>query len=570
MKQLINLKVKHKIVGLLVLVLLLMSLVGSSGFINITTINNNANTLYNEKMQPLELTHKLITNHVLIGSNQLELMLTNNPTIRQKINSNTLIIAQNNLELMKEIDLIGLPEELEEKYTFFKELVQDSEEEFNLLLPLLEDDLIEEAYSQYDIHLKPIRDYIISTLTEMNTILQNESQELNDSNQKVATSSKLNTFIIFVAAVLICGLGGLIISKSITRPLSDISTLMVKAQSGDLSVYGHYQSKDEIGVLTSKFNEMITGLRSVITSIKMNADLLSTNSQQLLINAQQTSEANEQITIEIQEVTEGSDIQLNTSQECVSSMEEVSVGIQRVATSAAQVSDISQSATQEAHAGTIKIQQVSQQMDSILQTSHESALVIKQLEQQSNDIGNIVNIIKNIASQINLLALNASIEAARAGIHGRGFAVVANEVRQLAEQTHHSSTNISSIIEDIQIQTKLAVSFMDKENKEVQLGITEMDKAKESFQRIAESVHEVSKQLEDVSAASQQISANAEEITASLYQMEHISASNHTRTQNVAAASEEQLATMKDVHVAANTLSDMARELQDQSSKFTI
>lgn len=569
-KKLVNLKVSSKISGLLILAVLLLSLIGILSFSNISKVNNNANLLYSGKMKPIDLTHQLITNQVLIGTNQLELLVTNNSKVRQNINDDSAIITENSLVLMKELGSIELPTEAEENYNTFKDLIVKSDEEFRVMSTLLEKDKIEEAYSNFDVYLKPLRDQIIETLTEMNTILQNESLALNDSNQKVATTSKINTIIIFLAAIFICGIGSLLISRSITRPLSEISTLMGKAQAGDLSVQGHYQSKDEIGVLTSTFNEMIIGLRSVITSISKNADLLSTNSQQLLFNAQQTSEANEQITIEIQEVTQGSDIQLMASQECVSSMEEVSVGIQSVANSASQVSDISQFATKEAHEGTIKIHQVSQQMDSILQTSQESTLVIKQLEQQSNDIGNIVNIIKNIASQINLLALNASIEAARAGEHGRGFAVVANEVRHLAEQTHQSSTQISSIIADIQVQTKLAVNIMDKENKEVQLGITGMDQAKESFQKIAESVLEVSKQLENVSAASQQISANVEEISSSLHQMENISTSNHARTQNVSAASEEQLATMKDVHEAANTLSDMARELQEQSSKFTI
>ncbi|MEC0090342.1 methyl-accepting chemotaxis protein [Paenibacillus macquariensis] len=568
MKKLIHLKVSSKILGLLVLALLLLCLIGFLAFSNISKINNNANLLYNEKMQPIDLTHQLITNHVLIGSNQLELMLTNNSTVRQKINSNSDIIIENNLALMSELERIGLTSELEEKYTFFKELIHQSDEEFKIMLTLLENDKIQEALAQYDVYLKPLRDQIISTLTEINTMTQIDSLALNESNQKVANTSKRNTIFIFLAALFMCSIGGFIISRSITRPLSDISSLMVKAQAGDLSVQGLYQSKDEIGVLTSKFNEMIIGLRGVMTNISMNADLLSASSQQLLTNAQQSSEANEQITLEIQEITEGSDIQLSTSQECVTAMEEVSLGIQRVAKSASQVSDISQFATQKAHEGSIKIQHVSQQMDSILQTSQESTMVIKQLEQQSSEIGNIVSMIKDISGQINLLALNASIEAARAGEHGRGFAVVASEVRKLAEQSNRSSGQISSIIVDIQASTNRAVTIMEKESKEVHVGLLGMGEAKESFHSIVNSVNEVSQQLEEVSAASQQISASAEEVMASLHQMQQISNNNYDRTQNVAAASEEQLATMNDVNSAVHTLSDMAQELQEQSSKF--
>ncbi|BCJ86548.1 hypothetical protein skT53_15330 [Effusibacillus dendaii] len=210
------------------------------------------------------------------------------------------------------------------------------------------------------------------------------------------------------------------------------------------------------------------------------------------------------------------------------------------------------------------------QMNSIQNTVSGLAKVITGLGERSQEIGQIVEAITSIASQTNLLALNAAIEAARAGEHGRGFAVVADEVRKLAEQSSISAQQISELIATIQEETNKAVESMERGTKEVSEGITAVNLAGESFEQIGHSITDVSSQMQEVSAASKQMSTNSQQVIKSIDTISEITESTAAGAQNVSAASEEQLATMEEITASANALAQMAEELQKIVMKFKV
>ncbi|MBY0009673.1 methyl-accepting chemotaxis protein [Paenibacillus typhae] len=572
MRFLVNQKVSVKITGLVGLSIVFMMLVGFTGYHYLSKINANAKQMYHQYMVPNELISGIIMGNAQINTLQLQLMIPSNQTAaRQKeINDSIAAIITGNIAAQKEIESIGMPEDVKQLYNSFKELIPVSNEARDLMLGRLEANQPAEAYTLFETELTPVRTEIMNILESIKELNQNAAAELNSSNKKDASSSMLELILLLAASLLVCGTVSLLLSRMITRPLNNLKSLMHDAQNGDLSVKGSYSSKDEIGVLTAGFNEMIAGLQGIISKIGDHSQMLSISSEELLASSIQTAEASSHIAEEIQAVADGSATQLSSSRECSRAMDEVSTGIQKVAESVTDISGVTSYTTEQAVHGGAKITTVSVQLDTILSTSQASAAVIRKLHNDSQEIGAIVDLIRGIAQQTNLLALNASIEAARAGEHGRGFAVVAQEVRKLAEQSNQSSEQIASILSEVQTLTEEAASMMDKEGSEIRLGLAGMHEAKETFEQIVSFIQEVNLQLEDVSAAAQQISASSEEVSASLIVTEEIADSSFNKTQNVAAASEQQTATMKDVEGAVKSLSEMAEELQELSARFKI
>ena len=240
----------------------------------------------------------------------------------------------------------------------------------------------------------------------------------------------------------------------------------------------------------------------------------------------------------------------------------MALGIRNIADTSAAVTESSRMTAQEAEQGNESVHRVINQMELVSVSVHYSASVVKQLGNRSNNIGQIVNMIKEVANQTNLLALNASIEAARAGEHGKGFAVVAGEIRKLAEQSKESASQITNLVQEIQGDTKLAIEAMKDGTKEVESGMHIVYEVREAFNRILNAAQQTADQIQAVSLDSIQISSSSEMISTSIEEMAYLSRDAAANTQNVATASEEQFLLMEGIASAAASLTDMAEQLQ--------
>ena len=194
--------------------------------------------------------------------------------------------------------------------------------------------------------------------------------------------------------------------------------------------------------------------------------------------------------------------------------------------------------------------------------------MIQSLHKRSKEVSSILDVITGIANQTNLLALNAAIEAARAGEHGKGFAVVADEVRKLAEQSQQSAKEILTIIQGIEHDTESSVHIMSRVTDDVQAGVKVSNEAIEKFNQILQSTKEITPQMEEVSAIAQQISAAVQEVSATANELAIIAQANAATSEEVAAATEEQLASMEEISSSARALSAMAEELREILSHF--
>ncbi|MCM3737979.1 methyl-accepting chemotaxis protein [Bacillus cytotoxicus] len=379
-----------------------------------------------------------------------------------------------------------------------------------------------------------------------------------------------NTLIVTVIALLIGGVIIYFITLSITKPLKQLVISSNKISEGDLTETIEVRSNDEIGQLGKGFNEMTGSLRELISRINSSAGHVAASSEELTATMRQAGEATEQITMVIDQVSNGAVTQTKGVEQGAILLQEVTEGIQRVADTSSSIATSSAYTRQKAESGNKLVAQTVNQMQSIHHSVTESDAIIQLLDNKSKQIGDILEVIQNIADQTNLLALNAAIEAARAGEHGRGFAIVADEVRKLAEQSSASSNEIGKLITEIQEDMSKTVSSMNHVNTEVQSGLIVANETKQSFTEILQSTSEIAKQIDSLVQTAKQMSKGADEVSVSVGEIAVTANSNASSIQSIAASAEEQLASVEEISAATGTLSQMAEELQVLIERFKV
>ena len=376
--------------------------------------------------------------------------------------------------------------------------------------------------------------------------------------------------VVLAVALLYGGIQSFLVIRSIVRPLRTVNEAAHRVSEGKLTETIDAHSNDEFGELAESFNHMSDSLRMVLREVQDQSEHLASASRQLTEGANQTSHATEQITEVIQEVTADSEKQVERIERASGTVIDMSNRASSIATQARSVTASASEAVDMAEEGNKVLQKAVRQMHSVNETMQNLEHVIKNLGKRSDEIGKIIEVITAISRQTNLLALNAAIEAARAGEHGRGFAVVADEVRILAEQSAQSAAQIAGLIGTIQQETDIAVQSMTASSKEVAAGMEVVDTAGQLFETIRGSVSGAASQFQDVAVAVEQMAAHTGEIVRVFEGMEQLTSETASGMQTVFASTEEQLAFMQEISASASSLSQMAVELQGLLRKFEI
>jgi len=365
------------------------------------------------------------------------------------------------------------------------------------------------------------------------------------SYAKAVSVYERQRIMIFIAGALafILGLAGAIflIRNFVTR-LNRVAGAMGRIADGDISTQIRIYARDEIGDLGHAINRMLSSLNAMVASIKSTADQVASAATQLYATSDQIATGAEEVAAQAGTVATASEEMTCTSSE--------------IAKNCLLAVESSKLAGDSATSGFTVVQETVEEMNRIAERVKDSAQTVESLGARSDQIGEIVGTIEDIADQTNLLALNAAIEAARAGEQGRGFAVVADEVRALAERTTRATKEIGAMIKAIQSETRGAVSSMEEGVQAVEKGTADAARSGRALQEILEQANSVTMQINQIATATEQQTATTNEITNNIQQITDV-------VHETAKGSQESAA-------AANQLSQFAVELQQLVDNFKL
>jgi len=407
----------------------------------------------------------------------------------------------------------------------------------------------------------------------LDTLLQNQ-QSLNTQYATEITnafnSGRDISLILLVLTIVFAVAGSLYVSFAI-RPIRVLMTYLTRVSENDLAFSDvPVRGKDEFGILARIVERMVQNLKTILQDVQKNAEQVAASSEQLTASSEETSHAAQNIALSVQEMSEGTDRQFESASRAQEATDQVFAGIQQIGVIAGDVSSASNEATKLAQNGKSTVREALQQMNRIRETVEKLSISVNSLGDRSREIGDITGAITAIATQTNLLSLNAAIEAARAGEHGKGFAVVAAEVRNLAEQSSTSAQRIADLISGIQSDMTGTIEETRVAQRVVMDGVAQIEATDQVFSTIVEKVESVSTQITGVTATVEAVTIGSREMAASVKSVKDVTMSTSGNVQNVAASTEEQLAAMQEIAASATSLSHMAVNLHTLVEEFKL
>ncbi|WAM36656.1 methyl-accepting chemotaxis protein [Caldicellulosiruptor acetigenus] len=390
---------------------------------------------------------------------------------------------------------------------------------------------------------------------------------ISDINSKTV---KLQIFIIMISLIFgILGIvSGLIVTLKITKNVKILLESMSKAANGNLTMTTNISSNDEIGMLSDGFNSMVQQLKELITKIKQLSEKVNKSISLIASVATETTAASHEVTKAVSEIAEGASQQANEATAISQQMAEFTKEISVMVNDFKSMNQFSENVLIQTNKGFSAIEMLHQVARKSQETTKNMIFHVRELIGWTEKIGKIMNLLSSISEQTKLLALNASIEAAKAGEVGRGFSVVATEIRKLAQQSRESTKDVEDIIKNILSKAK----FSDKVAADVEnlIGLQEnaLDNVQLSFDAMKNAISELYENLRKSLNVLEDIDYKKDRIFNSVESISAISEETAASAEEVSAATEQQLASIEELKNMIEELRKLSVELDTTTSRF--
>lgn len=360
------------------------------------------------------------------------------------------------------------------------------------------------------------------------------------------------------------------ISKRISKPIVSLAQQTDILATGQLNINISDGFMGELGILGRSLKIMTENLKNIVLEVHQSSRQIVASAQELSSSTEESSSSVEQVARSIEEMAGGASHQADSSQQIVQMVNQIASAVDNVNAMINKTVEDTNSAKTSVDEGMQAVTNQNQKMKENLEVTQQVAGAIEHLVQESKVVGVILSTISNIAEQTNLLALNAAIEAARAGEHGRGFAVVADEVRKLAEGSKQATEEIGKIVSGIQNRALEASDQMNKVKTVVEAQELAVEYTNDSFRKISEIVKSMGDQMKKVKISSEQIGEHVNEISESIESIVSVAQENAAGAEEVSASTEELSATTEQIAAAASTLALLGQQLDKAVAIFKL